>query len=116
MFRALAVAVVVAAISAPAAAARHAPDDVASPLSRASSASTAGDQSDARLGPKYVSLPHSSGVNSAAVPTARSGSAGTFPYRLVVIPIAAVLLALGAFGMWRSIPHGWTARRLSVDE
>ena len=116
MFRALAIAVVVAAISAPGAAARHAPEDGTPPPNSASSASTASDQSDARLGPKYISLPHPSGVTSAALATARSSSAGTFPYRRVLIPIAAVLLALAAFATWRHVPHSWTARRVGVDE
>ena len=114
MFRAVVIAVVATAVAAPVAVARHAPGDFVSSRQVVSQASVS-DELDARLGPKYISLPRAVGHSVQAVARPSSQSAGGFPYR-VLIPLSAALLVLGGLVVWRRAPRGSVAGRVPVED
>jgi hypothetical protein len=94
MLRAFVIVCVVAASSAPAAVARHAPDDFAGPHRVAPLTFSVTDELDARLGPKYVPLPQPPVAGTPPVAAVRGGSPSKLPFRLVLIAPTVVLLAL----------------------
>jgi hypothetical protein len=116
MSRVVAIAVIAAAVAAPSAVAAHAPGDVTAPLRNTRPASAGNEQIDARLGPKYVTVPTSLSRGSLALPAARSASAGGFPYRRVLIAIAPVLLLLAGIVARRRRLQDSRLGSLAVDE
>jgi len=94
MLRAFLIVCVVAASSAPAAFARHAPDDFAAPRQVAPLTFSVTDELDARLGPKYVPLRQPPVAGTPPAAAVRGGSPSRLPFRLVLIALTVVLLAL----------------------
>ena len=115
MFRRVAIAVAAAAITACPALAAHAPGDIAAAIQAARPASATSDQLDARLGPKYVTFRTPSGTGIAAAAAAHGRSGRSFPYRDMLIPIAAVLIALVGIAARRHLAQRSAAGRVAID-
>jgi hypothetical protein len=120
MLRAFVIVCVVAASAAPAAVARHAPDDFARPHQVASHTFSVTDELDARLGPKYLLLRHPPVAGSPPAAAVRVGSPSGLPFRLLLIATAVGLLAFvvvagrGAFTR-RATPQPGAAPSTEVE-
>jgi hypothetical protein len=90
--RVLILALAVAFAVVPAASqARHAPDDLGRRQHVANLGFTVGDELDARLGPKYIALPHPPEVGLPDAPAASGEPTSGFPYWSVLLSVAAAL-------------------------
>jgi|1186.fasta_scaffold21586_2 hypothetical protein len=101
----LALAVVFAVVPA-ASQARHAPDDFGRPQQAATLAFTVGDELDARVGPKYVALPHPPDVGAPDAPAAEADPTSGFPYWSVLLPLAAALAVVAVLLARRRASRG----------
>jgi hypothetical protein len=105
----LTAACVAAALAAPAAVARHAPDDSARPRQVVPSTFTMLDERDARLGPKYVTVP---AVYGSSAPAAGERPGRGFPYWILVLGG----VALGLVGLHRIAVRGRPSGSVTAEE